>query len=137
MSDPVNAPAHYTSHPSGVECWQISAHLPHPLASAFEYVFRHRDKDQPVEDLRKAIKWLEFERLRRREIVTQGHIVPVAIERMERMLEAGHHSGAALDRIMFAAINWMNDDILTAAEQEVRRLLQMEMADQYAGELPW
>lgn len=52
-------------HPSGVECWQISCHLPHPLASAFEYVWRHRQKGG-VEDLQKALRWLELEENRRR-----------------------------------------------------------------------
>lgn len=52
-------------HPSGIECWQISQHLPHPLASAFEYVWRYREKGG-LEDLRKAARWLRIERERRR-----------------------------------------------------------------------
>lgn len=52
----VNHPDHY-QHPSGIECVDISRHLPHALASAFEYVWRWRHKNG-VEDLRKAAWWL-------------------------------------------------------------------------------
>lgn len=52
----VNHPQHY-QHPSGIECIDISRHLPHALASALEYAWRHRHKNG-VEDLRKAAWWL-------------------------------------------------------------------------------
>ena len=40
----VNHPKHY-QHASGIECWQPSAYMPHPLASALEYVRRYENKN--------------------------------------------------------------------------------------------
>ena len=57
MTEAVNHPKHY-QHASGIECWQLSAYMPHPLASALEYVWRYEDKNG-VEDLKKARWWLQ------------------------------------------------------------------------------
>lgn len=54
MSDPVNHPAHYTQHPSGVECIQITEHMGFNLGNAIKYVWRADLKDDAIEDLKKA-----------------------------------------------------------------------------------
>jgi hypothetical protein len=61
MSDLVKAPNHYTWHPSGVECKDISGHFPHFVASAIEYLWRHNHKGTPLQDLRKARECIENE----------------------------------------------------------------------------
>lgn len=53
MSDPVNHPAHYTSHPSGVECIEITRRLNFTLGNCVKYAWRHELKNGD-EDLRKA-----------------------------------------------------------------------------------
>ena len=58
--DPIN-PSHYTSHPSGIECIEISKHLSGCLAQAFQYVWRCGQKDDPVQELKKAIWFIEAE----------------------------------------------------------------------------
>lgn len=64
-SDPVEHPAHYTSHPyrcecgRGIECADISEHFDHPRAAALEYIWRAGLKGDKAEDLRKAIWWLQ------------------------------------------------------------------------------
>jgi len=58
--DDVAKPAHYANHPSSVECWDISYHMSSPLAQAFQYVWRFDDKGG-VQDLEKAVKWIEKE----------------------------------------------------------------------------
>ncbi|QHJ84048.1 MAG: hypothetical protein [Caudoviricetes sp.] len=60
MTDPINHPAHYTTHPSGVEAIEITRWLRGPYSNAFKYVFRGWDglKDDPVQELRKAIWYL-------------------------------------------------------------------------------
>jgi hypothetical protein len=67
VSDNVNHPKHYTSHPSGVECIDIVEHLGYNLGNAVAYLWRcglkHPDPD---EDLRKAIWFIERERKRLR-----------------------------------------------------------------------
>jgi hypothetical protein len=61
MSDPVNHPAHYTSHPSGVEAIQICQHENFCIGNVLKYLLRHQKKGNPVQDLRKAIWYIECE----------------------------------------------------------------------------
>lgn len=56
--DPVNHPQHYASSASGVECIDISEHLGFALGNAFKYVWRHRDKRVPAQDLDKSLWYL-------------------------------------------------------------------------------
>lgn len=53
--DNVNNPAHYTSHPSGVECIEVTEHFTFCIGNAIKYLWRAGLKtDDPLEDLRKA-----------------------------------------------------------------------------------
>lgn len=63
--DAVNHPAHYTSHPAGIECIDVVEHLPFNIGNAIKYLWRAGLKGDAVEDLRKA-EWYarrEIERL--------------------------------------------------------------------------
>lgn len=53
-ADMVNHPPHYTSHPSGVECIQITEHMGFCLGNAVKYIWRADLKGDSVEDLKKA-----------------------------------------------------------------------------------
>jgi hypothetical protein len=59
--DPVERPKHYTSHPSGVECIQVTEHLNFCLGNAVKYIWRAGEKGDAVEDLRKARWYLDRE----------------------------------------------------------------------------
>lgn len=62
----VDHPPHYTAHPSGVECIQITRHMNFNLGNAIKYIWRAGEKDDPLIDLEKA-KWYindEIERLK-------------------------------------------------------------------------
>lgn len=59
--DVVSNPKHYHREGVDFECVELSTLFPHPIASAVEYVFRHREKNG-VEDLRKALWWLQYAR---------------------------------------------------------------------------
>lgn len=59
--DPVNHPAHYTSHPSGIECIQITEHMSFPCGNAIKYIWRADLKGAGVEDLKKAKWYIERE----------------------------------------------------------------------------
>jgi len=61
MSDAVNNPRHYTSHPSGVECIEIAEHMSFNLGNAVKYIWRASLKGKEVEDLRKARWYIERE----------------------------------------------------------------------------
>ncbi len=58
--DLVNHPPHYTNHPSGVECIQITEHMNFLLGNAMKYIWR-ADMKNGVEDLQKAVWYLSRE----------------------------------------------------------------------------
>ena len=65
----VNHPKHYNSHPSGIECIEIVRHYNFDVGNAIKYLWRHGlkheegidDKDKAVEDLEKAIFYINDE----------------------------------------------------------------------------
>lgn len=60
--DPVNHPAHYTAHPSGIECIQVTEHLNFCVGNAIKYLWRAGLKGpDAVEDLRKARWYIDRE----------------------------------------------------------------------------
>jgi hypothetical protein len=63
MSDPVNHPPHYTSHPSGVECITITRHHDFCIGNAIKYCWRaglkEGSKKKEIEDLKKAVWYIE------------------------------------------------------------------------------
>jgi hypothetical protein len=63
--DAVNHPPHYTAHPSGVECIQVTEHMGFCLGNAVKYIWRADLKGDAVEDLRKARWYLDREIARR------------------------------------------------------------------------
>lgn len=65
MVDMVNHPPHYTSHPSGVECIQITEHMGFCLGNAVKYIWRADLKGDGIEDLKKAAFYIQREIERR------------------------------------------------------------------------
>lgn len=63
-NDAVNNPKHYTSHPSGIEYIQITEHMGFNLGNAIKYIWRSDLKDNPQENISKAIWYLKRELLR-------------------------------------------------------------------------
>jgi hypothetical protein len=61
MSDLVNHPPHYTEHPSGVECIQITEHMGFCLGNAIKYLWRADLKGDAIEDLKKARWYIDRE----------------------------------------------------------------------------
>jgi len=64
--DPVNHPAHYLTHQSGIECIQITEHLNFCLGNALKYIWRADSKGDAINDLSKAVWYLEREITRRK-----------------------------------------------------------------------
>lgn len=60
VNDPVNHPKHYTNHPSGIECIQITQHMNFLMGNAMKYLWR-ADLKNGVEDLKKAVWYLNRE----------------------------------------------------------------------------
>ena len=63
--DPVNHPKHYPSHPSGIECIQVTEHMGFNLGNAVKYIWRADLKANAVEDLKKAKSYIDRELARR------------------------------------------------------------------------
>jgi hypothetical protein len=63
--DVVNNPPHYTDHPSGVECIQITEHMNYCLGNAVKYIWRADLKNDAIEDLEKAVFYIQREISRR------------------------------------------------------------------------
>lgn len=58
-NDNVNHPKHYTSHPSGIECIQITEHMDFCIGNAIKYLWRAGGKNDEIEDLKKAIWYIQ------------------------------------------------------------------------------
>lgn len=65
MTDNVNHPKHYTSHPSGIECIQVSRHMNFNLGNVMKYIWR-ADHKNGLEDLKKA-RWYLDDEIKKRE----------------------------------------------------------------------
>lgn len=65
-NDPVNHPSHYTSHPSGVECIEVTRWMNFNLGNAIKYIWRAGNKGNALEDLKKA-RWYLDDEINRRE----------------------------------------------------------------------
>jgi len=63
VSDPINHPPHYTAHPSGVECIQVTEHMNFCVGNAVKYLWRAGLKSgvDGIEDLKKARWYVERE----------------------------------------------------------------------------
>lgn len=59
--DPVNHPSHYTSHPSGVEAITVCEHMSFNVGNALKYCWRSGLKGDAIQDLQKAIWYLQRE----------------------------------------------------------------------------
>lgn len=64
-TDVVNHPPHYTKHPSGVECIQVTEWMNFCLGNAVKYIWRADEKGNAIEDLEKA-RWYVSREIERR-----------------------------------------------------------------------
>lgn len=61
MNDPINKPKHYCSHPSGIECIEITRHMNFNLGNAIKYIWRAGMKDEYLQELKKARWYIDDE----------------------------------------------------------------------------
>ncbi len=64
--DLIDHPPHYTRHPSGIECIEITEHMGFNLGNAIKYLWRADLKGAAVDDLKKA-QWYIARELQKRE----------------------------------------------------------------------
>lgn len=58
--DFINHPKHYTEDPSGVECIELTSCLSAPISNSLKYVWRCGLKDDDVQELGKAMFYLDY-----------------------------------------------------------------------------
>jgi hypothetical protein len=73
--DMIDHPPHYTKHPSGIECIQITEHMGFNLGNAIKYLWRADLKGSAIDDLRKA-QWYVSRELQKRELAQAGTKAP-------------------------------------------------------------
>lgn len=61
IDDPVHRPKHYNSHPSGIECIEVTRHMNFNRGNAIKYLWRAGEKGNEVEDLKKARWYIDDE----------------------------------------------------------------------------
>lgn len=61
MTDMIKTPSHYTTHPSGIECIEITKHMGFCLGNVFKYIWRAPYKGQQLKDLKKAREYINYE----------------------------------------------------------------------------
>jgi|WetSurMetagenome_2_1015567.scaffolds.fasta_scaffold320948_2 hypothetical protein len=61
VNNPVSHPAHYTSHPSGIEAIEICQWMSFCLGNVMKYIWRADLKHDAMEDLSKARWYLDRE----------------------------------------------------------------------------
>ena len=66
-NDNIEHPKHYTSHPSGIECIEVTRHMGFNLGNAIKYIWRADLKNDAIEDLKKAV-WYLMDEIEDREI---------------------------------------------------------------------
>jgi hypothetical protein len=66
MTDNVNNPKHYNSHPSGIQAIQVTEHMNFCLGNAVKYIWRADLKHDAIEDLEKAAWYINREIERRK-----------------------------------------------------------------------
>lgn len=75
MSDMVNHPSHYTSHPSGIEAIEVTRHMNFNTGNAIKYLWRAgiKNEDAHIQDLEKALFYVkdEIRRLQQKKLITK------------------------------------------------------------------
>jgi len=70
--DSVNSPIHYCSHPSGIECIEITEHFNFCIGNAIKYLWRAGLKGEAIEDLEKAAWYVNRELQRRKKLPNEA-----------------------------------------------------------------
>ncbi|QZE10495.1 hypothetical protein SEA_SCOOBYDOOBYDOO_178 [Mycobacterium phage ScoobyDoobyDoo] len=97
--DMINHPPHYTQHPSGWECIQVTRHCPFSLGNAIKYLWRAEHKNGS-EDLKKARWYLN-------DVIEHGGTFPpFPVSRMLRDVAKAESDEARYEMFMHLAAGY-------------------------------
>lgn len=57
----INHPSHYNSHPSKIECIEMIRRFDFNLGSSFKYLYRRDEKENLIQDIKKALWYVQDE----------------------------------------------------------------------------
>lgn len=123
MTHPVHRPSHYTSHPSGIECIQITRHMNFNLGNAVKYLWRNGLKDgQPaIQDLQKAIWYIQDEIERMERTTVQQRINDIGYDIDNYLADESDESKA--DKMLFL-------DTETTGLDYAAQIIQLAIVDE-------
>lgn len=140
--DVVNLPPHYRYHPSGVESIEVCEGMSFCLGNAFKYVFRHRDKANKIEDLKKARWYLTRARQRGVDSESAPDRDDERIELVGKIVMSEPDLGVALMLRLISIVALRGDttrsadDILSEAIERVSmRIEWLEAQENFNGEV--
>ena len=85
----ISHPSHYTSHPSGIECIQVTEHMSFNLGNAIKYLWRAGLKTEAhTEDLAKA-QWYINREINRLGESTKEQTDPVTLANRNFQTQSG------------------------------------------------
>lgn len=106
--DPVNAPRHYRSHPSGIECIEVTRQLSFDAGNAVKYVWRRGDKGTAVQDVEKSLFYI---RDARSHAPSALYVPPAAARLLHLAANADHDSTAARFYRAVAVMDWAEAEL--------------------------
>ena len=86
-TDNINHPPHYTAHPSGVECIQITEGFSFNIGNIIKYLWRADEKGAPIDDLQKAQWYLTREITRRIDEANTSPLVTKSVSLPDLILQ--------------------------------------------------
>jgi hypothetical protein len=98
--DIINKAKHYNLHPSGIECIELAERLSFCAGNAFKYVFRRGDKGNTLQDLEKAVYYLDRERKQMEHLIrwrthhevdtmlVNDHFTPTDLANIRKLLDS-------------------------------------------------
>lgn len=111
--DAVNHPKHYTSHPSGVECIQVTEHMGFNLGNAVKYIWRADLKADALEDLKKAEWYIQREIAKRTPevpVYTDAQLSALAAARLRVLADAANVTIAEPAPIDPTWVDWLGGE---------------------------
>lgn len=141
----IKNPTHYTNHPSGVKCKEITMCLSNGAANAVKYVWRSADKhESPKIDILKAIEYLGFELeafdneilKNRQRVICQEYQVGTVTALIERVIQADSNRRAAqFYRLVRNAVQSRSNAGRVVALEKAIELLRFYVSDIRSAEM--
>ncbi|MEE8666868.1 MAG: DUF3310 domain-containing protein [Bifidobacterium mongoliense] len=118
-TDPVNHPSHYTNDRFPFECIELASRMDFCTGNTVKYVWRHLDKNNPIEDLSKARFYLNYE-IQNRNPRSYWPTTYEALQKLQVLADPANHYD--YQPFWQAMNNNDTDGMLTHLNQEIARL---------------